>query len=150
VTRSYIHVRAVSGQWQNLSFGLTVVDSGPVDLWPTLAIFEHEHGHDHKEGPSWSTVSPLVVPLGTTRETWPLNLLPVPAIKAEHALTVPATGVLVMASRKQIVRAELRGTLYQPLGEPVLLQGQEVRALAALGPSVWQLDAAGRISKLFD
>jgi hypothetical protein len=148
VTRSYVHVCAVSGQWQNLAFDLTVVDSGPVDPWPTLAIFECEH--EQKEGPGWSPVSPLVVPLGMTRETWPLNLLPVPAVKAEHALTVPATGVLVMASRKQVVRAECRGTLYQPLGEPVLLQGQEVRALAALGPSVWQLDAAGRISKLFD
>lgn len=151
VTRSYVHVRAVSGQWQNLAFDLRVVDSGPVEAfpWPTLAIFEYDHEHEQREGPSWSPVS-LVVPLGMTRETWPLNLLSVPAIKAEHALTVPATGVLVMASRKQIVRAELRGTSYQPLGEPVLLQGQEVRALAALGSSVWQLDAAGRISKLFD
>jgi hypothetical protein len=159
VTRTYVHVRAESGQWQDLTFDLKTfkssgggtgggtegTDGTGHGTGPTLAVFES----DDVRYDGWTAV----VPFGTTREAWPLNLLQVPGLKVQCAVKT-GSGLLVMASAKQIVRArptrtQDESTQYEPMGEPYMLPpGQQVRAMVCLGSVLWKLDTLGSISRV--
>jgi hypothetical protein len=136
VTRTYVHVRAPCGSWQDFTFGLKYKDSGHASA--TQALFEPDNFVRYD---GWTPR----VGFGVTKETWPLILVSVPSMKVLCSCKVG--GVLVMASQRRLVQCRLTSQGYQVCGEPLDLSVVEPRALASLGQTVWMLDSQGHVSQ---
>lgn len=146
VTSTYVRVQTVSSAWVELPFQLNrLVDSGPLDpglRTPTLAAFDPDTFVRYDK---WQPVASF----GLRAQDWPLMLIEI-RVRDGPVLCCckPKFGVLVMASRSEVVQCEMQSYDYKLSWRQLLPPGAVPVSITAVGRQLWVLDAQGGILQI--